>query len=189
MGYEDAPATKMLATHCVFCGKELVDAVSVDNGYGPCCEKKYALADPRRNSADQKAANKAIYEAAIAAQSGQIEKVNEAAELIASLGFIEAAERMQRRFKNAARLARIEIREVRGQLFVRTPYRRGEAKEFLDAWRSIYNRRWHAATKENSVPAMMRREVFELLKRFFPGAYGKGPKGLFRIPGEQKKAK
>lgn len=33
--YENAPATKMLATNCVVCGRALVDAVSVEMGIGP----------------------------------------------------------------------------------------------------------------------------------------------------------
>lgn len=41
MGYETARATRMLATHCIFCSRPLVDAVSVEAGVGPDCRKKY----------------------------------------------------------------------------------------------------------------------------------------------------
>lgn len=33
--YETAPATRKLATHCVCCGRPLVDARSVSLGIGP----------------------------------------------------------------------------------------------------------------------------------------------------------
>lgn len=41
MGYEQAPATKLLAQHCCHCGKELLDADSVQAGMGPTCRKRF----------------------------------------------------------------------------------------------------------------------------------------------------
>lgn len=50
MGYEEAPATEMMASHCLLCGRPLVDAVSVETGIGPVCREKYGygadLGDP-----------------------------------------------------------------------------------------------------------------------------------------------
>jgi superfamily II DNA or RNA helicase len=43
MGYETAPSTLMLATNCVFCGKALRDAESVERGCGPDCAEKYFM--------------------------------------------------------------------------------------------------------------------------------------------------
>lgn len=43
--YENAPATKMVATHCVCCARPLVDAKSVERGVGPDCAKKYGFED------------------------------------------------------------------------------------------------------------------------------------------------
>ena len=37
MSYENAPATKMLATNCCCCGRPLVDSMSVELGIGPEC--------------------------------------------------------------------------------------------------------------------------------------------------------
>lgn len=41
MSYENAPATKMLATHCCACNRPLVDAKSVEYGIGPECRKRH----------------------------------------------------------------------------------------------------------------------------------------------------
>ena len=41
MSYENAPATRMLATHCAACGRPLVDATSVETGMGPVCRERY----------------------------------------------------------------------------------------------------------------------------------------------------
>ena len=41
MNYESAPATKLVATLCACCGKNLLDAESVEAGMGPVCRKKH----------------------------------------------------------------------------------------------------------------------------------------------------
>jgi hypothetical protein len=43
MSYENAPATKLLATHCACCARPLVDALSVELGIGPDCRKKHGF--------------------------------------------------------------------------------------------------------------------------------------------------
>lgn len=45
MGYENAPATKLLATHCCCCARPLVDAKSVELGIGPECRKRHGFAE------------------------------------------------------------------------------------------------------------------------------------------------
>lgn len=39
--YEHAPATELLATRCLCCGRQLLDAASVEAGVGPVCRKRY----------------------------------------------------------------------------------------------------------------------------------------------------
>src|SRR5687767_11998091 len=41
MTYENAPATRLLATRCACCHRALVDAESVERGVGPDCAKRY----------------------------------------------------------------------------------------------------------------------------------------------------
>lgn len=45
MSYENAPATKLLATACACCGRALVDAVSVERGVGPDCAEMHGYAE------------------------------------------------------------------------------------------------------------------------------------------------
>jgi hypothetical protein len=48
MTYENATATKFLATHCACCGKALVDADSVQAGVGPDCRAMHGRDVPTR---------------------------------------------------------------------------------------------------------------------------------------------
>ena len=43
MSYVNAPATKMLATHCCVCHRPLLDAKSVELGIGPDCLKRHGF--------------------------------------------------------------------------------------------------------------------------------------------------
>lgn len=43
--YENAPATKFVATHCACCGRALVDALSVQTGIGPDCRGMHGFDD------------------------------------------------------------------------------------------------------------------------------------------------
>lgn len=40
-GYEEAPGTELVATHCAICGRPLLEADSVECGIGPICRKRY----------------------------------------------------------------------------------------------------------------------------------------------------
>ena len=55
MSYENAAATKLLATNCVICGRALVDATSVELGVGPECRKHVDgdIADDTRKTANE----------------------------------------------------------------------------------------------------------------------------------------
>lgn len=45
-GYEDLPATQMLAASCIYCGKELLDPHSIQRGCGDVCADKYGVFTP-----------------------------------------------------------------------------------------------------------------------------------------------
>lgn len=176
--YENAPATKMLATNCVVCGRALVDAVSVEMGIGPECRKEY---DGGISTEVRVEANKIVHAAAMAAGIGRISEVLAAADKIEALGLAVLASKMRRRFKNAERLAEIEIEELPGGFYrVVTPYRRKDSKAFVAAWRGVPGRRW--ANGANVVPVASKTALWAVLKEFFGGRYAKGPKGVFKIP-------
>lgn len=185
MSYINASATKLLATNCVCCGLPLVDSKSVELGIGPDCRKKAGVPSDIDNTIRLQA-NKLVYEAALAAQNGAVEKVLELSEEIANLGLDVLADKVARRFKKGALKASvkadIEITEDGDFLVIKTPYRRKGSEEFIDAWRNIPGRKYDFKTKRNTVPKSQKEAVWDLLIKFFPNKWGKGPKGTFKVP-------
>lgn len=176
--YATTPACKMLATHCVVCGRPLLDSVSVTMGIGPECRKGE---DEGIGQEDRQLANKLVFEAALAAQSGHISKVLEIAGRIADECDMEVlADKVRSRFTEASKTAKLVISVEGDMLRVATPFRRKSAREFIDAWRGIPGRRFRDGC--NWVPQAQRPALWGLLKRFFPGEIGLGPKGVFRVP-------
>jgi hypothetical protein len=181
MSYINAPATRLLATNCCVCGKALVDSVSVELGIGPDCRN----GDNAGIDAEtQRFCNQLTYAAAVAAQEGRIEDVRTIADQIRFIGLGELADKIASRFVNAEKNAKIVIREEGGRLVVGTPYRRKAGVEFVDAWRAIPGRQYDRTRSVNLIPLDQKGRLWTLLCRFFPGEFGKGPKGLFRIPKE-----
>ena len=176
-GYEAAPATRMLASNCICCGRALVDATSVQLGIGPECRQGFdgGIADGVR-----KEANELVYRAAIAAQQGEISGVLEYANKIRALGLDVLADKVARRFRNAERYTEIVITVDGGDYRVETPFRRGKKDEFIAAWRSIPGRRYR--DEANYIPIAQGKALYGVLKQFFGGKVAKGPKGLFKIP-------
>ena len=182
MSYQEAPATRMLATNCVCCGRPLVDACSVELGIGPDCRN--GIFPEGVDEEDRMCANGLVFKASKAAQNGAAEDVVGFADEIRKLGFEGLAAKVERRFRDGVvkgvRDADIIIDEDGEALVVRTPYRRGAAKDFVSAWRSIPGRRWDGSA--NRVPKAQRKALWSLLRKFFPGKWGAGPKGAFRVP-------
>jgi hypothetical protein len=189
-GYENAPATRMLATHCAVCGRPLVDAVSVDVGIGPDCRRKYGFDQPVDEAARAEA-NKLVYQVALANSGldGQVRRdaagfaVAEAAQKIRALGFEKLAARILER----ACPVRVEV--VGGRLVVHSPY----SEVWQEAVRRVPGRHWHGKDcscswggsdkKVNLFPLTSKRELFAALCRAYLGVVAYGPKGVFVIGG------
>ena len=62
--YENAPATRLLATHCACCARPLVDAKSVETGMCPVCRKKHGFNIDCSESIRLQA-NKIVYQIAL----------------------------------------------------------------------------------------------------------------------------
>lgn len=182
--YVNAPATKMLATHCLLCGRPLLDSVSVQQGLGPECRKHMNVI---ANAEHQELANKLIHLAAIAVQNGKIQDVLSIANAVEdSCQMPELAKKIRERFSDAVykaeHFADITIFEDGENLLVKTPYRRGEAEAFRQAWRNVPGRRWISDKGMNMIPKSSKLQMWTLLRTFFPGKWGIGPKGVFRVP-------
>lgn len=182
MSYENSVQCRLLATHCCVCGKALVDSISVQMGIGPDCRQGF---NQGIDADTQKACNVLTHEAAVAAQEGNVAKVRKCAEMIRTLGLPVLADKILERFKNAERLAKITIVEKDGMLIVKTPWK--QTPGFAAAWRAIPGRRYQYG--RNIVPVSSRREVWELIKQFFPDVYGVGPQGAFKVPKHPKPPK
>jgi hypothetical protein len=152
-------------------------------GIGPECRQHI---DGGIDNADRELANEMVFNAAIAAQTGHVAAVMAIAAEIEQLGLKTLADKVRRRFKKAVtRKADITI-TVHGDYFkVVTPYRRKGSKEFVAAWRAIPGRRFR--DRANFIPMTQKTALWELLREFFAGKYGKGPKGMFRIPKPEPK--
>jgi hypothetical protein len=166
-GYENAPATKMLATHCACCARPLVDAKSVEAGVGPDCRKKFGY-DLDVPEAARIEANKVVYGIACV-QEGTV--VIEGCAKLRGLGFTVLAERIE------SRLAVVEIEEANGVLTVVTPY----DTKFVDAIRQIPGRKWNKEKKVNTCPVAAKQALWAVLKSCFPNKVGRSAKGAFII--------
>jgi hypothetical protein len=161
-----------------------VDATSVELGIGPECREHAngGISDDTRC-----VANQLIFDAALAAQTGKVTAVLGIADAIEGLGLAELAGKIRERFTRAVQVAERNpditiVLGADGAYRVNTPFRRGSKEEFIAAWRAIPGRRFDRNGNVNVVPASQKPALWALLRRFFPGKYGKGPSGVFRVP-------
>ena len=163
MSYSQAPATRMLATHCGACARPLVDATSVEAGLGPECRKQYLSINLHSMQA-----NALIYRLALA-QSGAA--ALQCSEELRALGFEKLADRVM------VRCADVIILDGEEGLMIRTPFVEAAAED----WRRIPGRRWEKAMRYNVVPSNQRFAVWALLQKHHAGTVGVGPRGVFTI--------
>lgn len=195
--YENAPATRMVATACACCARPLVDARSVETGVGPECRRRHGFGEADAPAAwlDALAAlanvpaaayQSEAFTAAVAAQDARaaanvlvyrIAAEQDGANVLAfvnalrALGFARLAARI------ADRVATIEITRADGRIEVATPYN----PDAVIAFRAVPGRRFDRARKVETFPAEADRAVLAALRKVFAGSVAKGPKGLFRV--------
>lgn len=182
MGYEDAPATAMLATHCAVCSRPLLDAASVNAGMGPDCRRKHGY-NVACSDEDRAAANREIQ--ALANPNILPEYIGPAIARIRALGFEQLAKVLEHRRCDVA------IEDHGDELRVSAPY--NDAATI--AWRAIPGRRWDRESKVNVIVVAgerlsaddekkRRAMIWGLLRRFYAGRLLSGPKGVVAIPSE-----
>lgn len=169
-GYENAPATQLLATHCAVCSRPLLDAKSVELGIGPDCRRKYGF-DVEVDEAARAEANKLVHEVA---RGVPAERLAQVAARLGELGLVVLSAKL---VEGATKLV---VEEAGGELVVRTPF----SPDFAPALKSACSARgvraaWDAAAKRWRVPVAGRLALWAALKRVFPGQLGVGPRGAF----------
>jgi hypothetical protein len=188
MSYENATATKLLATHCICCNRPLLDATSVERGIGPDCFKKFMGCKIQPNEANRHEANEIVYHLALAISASQDREdelryvgavaVAGALDRLRALGYDKLAAKLEDVWVT------IRITEEDGRLVVVAPYHEDAVK----AMRAIPGRRWVPARKVNTFPPYARAYLWRVLQRFYAGQAGIGPKGPFVVTQEQNAA-
>ncbi len=210
MGYESAVSTKMLAQSCVYCGKVLGDAVSIERGCGEICASKHGYYGSGEGSPDyvminkgldvapaalkesvsealgagdlRSAVNKAVWHAAMAASYGG----EQAAEVIAAAQTIALGCGF---IRTATRIA--EWHASDGGHSPRRLTKKYDTivietpydLRFVAAIKQVQGRRFNAADKTWSVPHDKMREVINAMVAAWPGHVAIGLEGnLFPIP-------
>jgi hypothetical protein len=165
--YENAPATRMLATHCACCGRPLVDAKSVECGVGPECRKRHGY-DIDLPEDVRKEANRIVYEIACE-QEGH--SVVEKCALLRQMGLDALASRIIQRLRT------VSIQFDGEEYIVQAPYE----PDAVRALARIPGRKWHGDGKFNTFPATQKRQLWDVLQRYYAGFSAIGPKGAFVI--------
>jgi hypothetical protein len=176
--YVNAPATKMVATHCACCGRPLVDAKSVETAVGPICREKFGF-DMDVPEASRVRANELVYKIALDRTAPEVKAY---CEELTALGFELLAEKclvaVEKAEEKAAKDAKIRVEVIDGRVRLTTPY----DAEFVDELKKIAGRKWHKAEKVWSFPVSARSQLWAALRLSFAGKTGVGPKGVFTIP-------
>ncbi len=198
MTYENAPSTRLLATHCACCGRPLRDAPSVERGVGPDCAAKYGYADAQGpanwgrvfeltdgfvavaeisswGGDARKGANVLTHR--IAARP-DAEEVPALIETIAALGYKKMGEQLTKRLAKKLEVPTVIV-TVAGDLYEVQAVGLGDYFDaFVAATRGVPGRRYVPATKTNTFPRASRRALWGALQASVPGAVLKTEKGV-----------
>jgi hypothetical protein len=174
-GYENAPATRMLATECAVCSRPLVDAVSVETGIGPECRRKHGYTVDV--SEEARAEGNVIVHAIAAGLHTDAADFVLALARLRVLGFETLADTITRRQGGGIEIATDADPRGGVLLTVKTPYNASAT----DAWRRVPGRRWNGERKVNTAPYSSKAAVWDLLRQYHHGAIGLGPTGPFVV--------
>ena len=172
MSYENAPGTKMLATHCICCGRPLLDALSVEIGIGPVCRRKSGYEDVDKSFAPEnhRVANALIRR--LAQDQSNFDLLSTTYMELQKLGFDRLADTI------GSRLASVKIVEKDQKLYVTSPYN----PTFIDATCFVPGRKWNKKKRHTEFSVSTKGALYCALKKAYPGYIGFGAKGPFRLP-------
>lgn len=188
MSYENAPATKMLATHCVVCRRPLLDAASVELGIGPECRNRSGVRAAQVSEEAHQRANQITHAISLGVPFQELRAMLVELNM---LGFQQLASLI------SDRGASIKVTYDGGNLIVDSPFTEGSLATIraIPGRRPVYEEvRVRTPTglktvkkfKGNSFPLKYKNMVWRMLKRHFPGAMGVGPNGPFQVPDAQE---
>lgn len=174
MSHDNAPATKLVATHCAICGRPLLDAESLVLGVGPVCVKRDL---PQEQDEERVKANELIYQIAALQKSDWLRVRTLLVALHALPRYGTLARKIQDRLQPKAQLS---LKAVGQELHLYAPYK----AETLADLRAIAGRRFvrgvDAKGKEvcyNAVPRSQKRALWTLLQRHYSGLALETPGG------------
>lgn len=180
MGYELAPATQLLATHCCFCSRPLLDATSVQRGYGPTCADKwmrgYDLFEPKV----REEINGLVHEASCIQRSEQA-RIVEIVERLQELGAEIAAGRISDKLVG---VPDVEINFLDGRYEVLVHF---FDADWVNESRKVPGRRCEKCEIDgkthwvSAFPASSKRALWACLQLTLSGRLAEGPKGRFII--------
>lgn len=185
MSYVNAAATRLVATRCACCTRPLLDAVSVEAGCGPECRREHGYDEAQKPAnwprvarllgrpvgpisamGQKKVANRLVYRIALEQTGPHVATYVAALE---ALGFVKIATRI------AVRLDVVRIHQEGRALLIAIPRHAAAGAELQRMGR------WDAKRRVFAVAEKARGEVWNLLRRYFHGALGFGPRGAFVI--------
>lgn len=207
-GYENAPATQLLASYCACCSRPLVDSISVEAGIGPVCREKHGYAE-RQGDPDWTAAKAVLAATGVeglgyvamswaphpassltgaAASDGDAHKAANVLVHRIALGqegpLVVAMTNALRHLGYAKLAERIAERlcQIRIDLEAgRYVVHTPYSEQAVAAMRRVPGRRWDAERKANTFPKEQRVALWATLMALFPGEPARGPAGLFTI--------
>jgi hypothetical protein len=156
MGYEDAPSTRALATHCAMCSRPLRDAASVEAGIGPDCRKKFGVFGELPEETRMEA-NKLIHAIAVAQT---VAEATPAIKRLRELGCDRAAAKLEKHWLGQG----VEVSLVGGRFSLASPY----SEHFTSVCRTISGRQWDGEAKRNTFPAAQAARLTAALIECYP---------------------
>lgn len=174
MTYLSAPQTRMLATHCVACGRPLVDAESVNTGMGPDCRKRHGY-DQSCDSASRREVNQLVHRLSLwRSNSGPTDTdALEALKRVRELGFLRLVEILEQR------LTTVQLEADGATFLVFTPYNENLVNAFKRlGMRWDKERKAWLFTPSTRVPKAILRDVLSV---HLKGHLAVGPKGVFLL--------
>lgn len=157
--YESLASTRMLATHCAVCHRDLRDAVSVETGMGPECREKYGCHLDVAPEARAEA-NELIY---LIADKRKGPSVEQAASRLRELGLTVLAEKLLRG------MVKIRLERHGDTLRLFTPYDPTDVERL-----KRIPGRWFK-DGANEYPYSSRNAVWAALRELYPGQRMLGP--------------